>query len=168
MIGQQLDFVKVLDFGLVRDVASGARLTGEGMIAGTPAYLAPETAAKNITDARSDIYSLGCVAYWMLTGQLVFDGETSAAMMAAHLRDQVTPPSKRTEAWIPPDLDALVVSCLAKNPDERPQTMEELRALLSAISVEQLWTEERARSWWTAHLPDVIREATEIKSTARV
>lgn len=168
MIGQQLDFVKVLDFGLVRDLASSTRHTGDGLIAGTPAYLAPETAARNITDARSDIYSLGCCLYWMLTGQLVFDAETSASMMAAHLRDQVTPPSKRTESPIPAELDALVVACLSKDPDERPQTMEDFRARLDAIPFERLWTDERALSWWTLHAPDVIHEATVIKSGVRV
>lgn len=167
MIGQQLDFVKVLDFGLVRDLASGSRMTGDGMIAGTPAYLAPETAARNITDARSDIYSLGCVAYYMLTGQLVFDAETSASMMAAHLRDTATPPSKRTETKIPPALDELVVACLSKDPEERPQTMDELRARLDAIPFDRSWTDERATAWWTHHQPDVIREATEIKGCAR-
>jgi hypothetical protein len=167
MIGQQLDFVKVLDFGLVRDLAAGVRMTGDGVIAGTPAYLAPETAAKNITDARSDIYSLGCVAYYMLTGQLVFDAETSASMMAAHLRDQATPPSKRTETAIPPELDALVVACLSKDPEERPQSMEELRARLDAIQFDRPWTDERATRWWTLHQPEVIREATMIKAGAR-
>jgi eukaryotic-like serine/threonine-protein kinase len=155
-IGRELDFVKVLDFGLVRDLTSDIRLTGAGDVAGTPAYMAPETAIANRVDVRSDLYALGCVAYWMLTGRLVFEAETAAAMMTAHIRDDPAPPSRRTELAIPPELDALVLACLAKDPAARPQTADELRDRLAAIPLAAAWTQARARAWWDAHEPDVL------------
>ncbi len=158
-IGGEVDFVKVLDFGLARNVSSAIRFTHDGAVSGTPAYLAPETAAHNTPDARCDIYALGCVAYWMLTGKLVFEAETGAAMAAAHMRDPVTPPSARTELPIPPELDELVLACLAKDPNARPQTMAELRRLLERIALRMPWSQDRALAWWTLHAPDVLRSA---------
>ena len=155
-IGRKVDFIKVLDFGLVRDLDSDVRITGAGFVPGTPAYVAPETAAKNIVDARSDIYALGCVAYWMLTGRLVFEAQTSAGMMAAHIRDQAPPPSRRTELAIPPELDELVLACLAKEPSDRPQTADELRDRLDAIPFAERWNQDRAKAWWNTHAPDVL------------
>jgi serine/threonine protein kinase len=155
-IGRKVDFIKVLDFGLVRDLASDVRLTGAGFVPGTPAYVAPETAAKNVVDARSDIYALGCVAYWMLTGRLVFEAQTAAGMMAAHIRDQAPPPSRRTELAVPPELDDLVLACLAKEPSDRPQTAQELRERLDAIPFAERWNQDRARAWWNTHAPDVL------------
>ena len=158
-IGGKLDFVKVLDFGLVRDVGSNVWFTADGRVSGTPAYLPPETAAHNVTDERSDIYALGCVAYYLLTGQLVFEAETAPAMMAAHLRDPVVPPSARTELPIPPELDALVVACLAKDPDARPQSMAEVRRRLDEVPLARRWGQERAAAWWRLHAPDLVSGA---------
>ena len=158
-IGMRVDFVKVLDFGLVRDMHSGLSLTIDGSVSGTPAYLAPEAAAHNKFDSRGDIYALGCVAYWLLTGTLVFEGETAAAVMAAHIRDQPEPPSRRTELPIPPDLEALVMQCLEKDPDKRPQSAVELIKRLDAIELATPWTLERAHAWWRTHLPDLLGKA---------
>ena len=158
-IGMQVDFVKVLDFGLVHDRHSNLRLTGEGSVSGTPAYLAPEGAAHNRFDARGDIYALGCAAYFMMTGKLVFDGETPAGVMAAHIRDKPKPPSRRTELPIPAELEALIMQCLEKDPDKRPQTAAELAARLDAIAFSTPWTQDRARSWWRTHLPDLFGKA---------
>ena len=159
-IGLKVDFVKILDFGLVRDLSSdNIRLTSEGSVSGTPAYLAPEAAAKNQFDARGDIYSLGCVAYQMLTGQLVFEGETSAAVIAAHIRDQPVAPSQRSELPIPPELDAIVLACLAKNPADRPQTAEELQARLNEVPLQASWNQKRAMGWWSVHVPDLVERA---------
>lgn len=155
-VGLEVDFVKVLDFGLVRNLRGDVRLTNEGSVSGTPAYLAPEAAAHNQFDARGDIYALGCVAYYMLTGKLVFEAETAAGMMAAHIRDAATAPSQRSELPIPPELDAVVLACLAKKPEDRPQSAEELQARLAAISLGAPWTQHRARSWWSTHVPDLV------------
>jgi serine/threonine-protein kinase len=160
-VGLKVDFVKILDFGLVRDLSSDVRLTNEGAVSGTPAYLAPEAAAKNQFDARGDIYALGCVAYQLLTGQLVFDGMTSAAMIAAHIRDQPKAPSQRSELPIPPELDAIVLACLAKDPADRPQTAEELQRLLNEVALPATWNQKRAMQWWSVHVPHLVERACE-------
>jgi len=160
-IGLKVDFVKMLDFGLVRNLSSDVRVTHEDAVAGTPAYVAPEAAARKVFDARSDIYAIGCVAYYMLTGQLVFDGMTAASVMAAHIRDQPVPPSQRSELPIPPELDALVLACLAKNPDDRPQTAQELQERLRAIPFGTPWNQTRAVAWWEAHVPELVARACE-------
>ena len=160
-VGLEVDFLKLLDFGLVRDNDSDLLLTNEGSVSGTPAYLAPEASTQRAFDARSDIYGLGCVAYFLLTGRLVFEGATAAAVVAAHIRDKPVPPSKRTELPIPPELEALVMRCLSKNPDERPQTADELHRLLAAVPLPERWTQERAHDWWLQHLPELVDRATE-------
>jgi len=157
-IGMELDFVKVLDFGLVHNLQRDTRLTREGTVSGTPAYVAPESAAQDRFDARSDLYALGCVAYWLLTGVTVFDGVTSAAVIAAHIRDQPVPPSQRTEIPIPKELEDIILACLAKDPDARPQSAEELSRLLAAVPL-PAWTAERAEAWWRTHVPDVLASA---------
>jgi serine/threonine-protein kinase len=124
-VGMEVDFVKVLDFGLVRDLNTEHRLTIQGSTPGTPAYLAPEFALDKI-DHRADLYALGCVAYYLLTGGLVFEAQSRVAMMAAHSQQQPVAPSKRTELPIPAALDEIVLALLAKNPAERPQTATEL------------------------------------------
>ncbi len=154
-VGLEVDFVKVLDFGLVRNLSADIRLTNEGAVSGTPAYLAPESAAHNRFDARGDLYALGCVAYYMLTGKLVFEAETSAAMIAAHIRDQPAPPSKQSELPIPAELDAIILACLEKKPEDRPQSAEELQRRLDAVALGSPWTQQRARTWWSAHVPDL-------------
>ena len=154
-LGPDLDFVKVLDFGLVKSTgeeAGGATaLTQEGSVAGTPAFMAPEMAlGDGSVDGRADIYALGCVAYWLLTGQPVFAAETPVATLLKHVQEQPIPPSRRTEMVIPEELDAVVLSCLAKDPAERPQTAEELDARLAACPV-TTWTKEMAEEWWKLH-----------------
>jgi eukaryotic-like serine/threonine-protein kinase len=158
-IGMKVDFVKMLDFGLVRDLNSNLNLTTEGSVSGTPAYLAPEAAAQNKFDARGDIYALGCVAYWLLTGGTVFEGVTAAAVMAAHIRDLPEPPSQRTELPIPPEFEQLVLDCLAKDPAKRPQSAEKLRRRLDAIKLETPWNQHRAAAWWSTHQPDLLGRA---------
>jgi len=158
VIGMELDFVKLLDFGLVHDVQRDERLTLDGSIAGTPAYLAPESASHSHFDARSDLYSLGCVAYWLLTGTTVFSGDTAAAVLAAHIRDAPEPPSRRTEVPIPKELEDVILACLAKDPDARPSTAEALSRMLAAVPL-PAWTQQRANAWWRAHVPDILAGA---------
>jgi serine/threonine protein kinase len=158
-IGLKVDFLKILDFGLVRDLSSNLRITNEGAVSGTPAYLAPEASTHNTFDARGDIYALGCVAYYMLTGELVFHGETAAAVMAAHIRDKPVPPSRRTELPIPPELEAIVMDCLAKDPNDRPQTAEELQRRLVEVPLATPWNQDRAQAWWSTHVPHLVQRA---------
>ncbi|MBA3453118.1 MAG: serine/threonine protein kinase [Deltaproteobacteria bacterium] len=154
-IGMETDFGKVLDFGLVRDLKVEHRLTIQGTTPGTPAYVAPEILLDQI-DHRSDLYALGCVAYWMLTGQLVYEASTRIEMLAAHSQQQPIAPSKRVELPIPAALDDLVLALLAKNPNDRPQTARELSQRLSEISFATPWTQDRAEAWWRVHLPEVL------------
>ncbi|MCH8819541.1 MAG: serine/threonine protein kinase [Acidobacteria bacterium] len=157
-LGIQHDFIKILDFGLVKDYSQDGtdqtQLTREGITTGTPAYMSPETAlGQGEVDARSDIYSLGCVAYWLLTGQLVFEEKTSMKVILQHIQTPPVPPSERSELEIPEDLEKLVLSCLEKERDQRPQTALELSRQLVACQVAEPWTQERAEQWWTLHQP---------------
>jgi serine/threonine-protein kinase len=112
------DFVKLLDFGLVkRLLPEEGHLTIDGLTTGTPAFLAPELAmGHDGIDARADIYSLDRMAYWLLTGQVVFDEKTLAATAMAHVQKAPMPPSARTDRRIPPGLETIVLACLAKDP----------------------------------------------------
>jgi serine/threonine-protein kinase len=154
--GREVDFVKVLDFGLVKGHATSSddKLTAEHTAGGTPAYMSPEQAvADDDVDARSDLYSLGCVAYWLLTGTTVFRGRTPLETMMMHVHRAPEPPSERTDLALPPELDALVLACLAKDPDQRPQTADELSARLAAVPLAGTWTTAQARAWWDSERP---------------
>jgi eukaryotic-like serine/threonine-protein kinase len=154
-LGPDDDFVKVLDFGLVKHVEapqSGTMLTMEGLTAGTPGYMAPEIAlGRTGVDGRSDLYSLGCVAYYLLTGQPVFSGDTPVATMLAHVQETPVPPSARSEFSIPPALDAVILECLAKDPSARPETATLLGQRLAGAISEDAWTPDAARAWWELH-----------------
>jgi serine/threonine-protein kinase len=156
--GEEVDFVKVLDFGLVKDVdtrpEAETALTAERSIPGTPAFLAPEQAlGKEPLDGRVDVYATGCVAYWLLTGELVFSAETPLELIVKHAQEAPAPPSSRTELPIPPALDRLVLSCLAKEPAERPPNARALSEALAAVEGAGEWTEAKADEWWARHLP---------------
>ena len=158
-LGLNYDFVKVLDFGLVKTPAlannSHVRLTLDGTTTGTPAYMSPEMALGNPVDARSDIYSLGCVAYRMLTGAQVFERDTSLAVLLAHIQEDPIAPSQRTELEIPQELDRAILACLEKDPSKRPQTARDLARRLAAVPLPQPWDTSRAERWWTTHVPDL-------------
>jgi hypothetical protein len=158
-LGAAWDFVKVLDFGLVKLEGARAsdaniRLTADGSASGTPAFMAPEIAlGEQGTDHRVDIYSVGCVAYWLVTGKLLFDGPSAVKVMLAHAHTPPPPPSSRTELPIPPELEALILECLEKDPAKRPASAEVLQARLQAIPIGTPWTRERAERWWSMHAP---------------
>jgi serine/threonine-protein kinase len=156
--GRQHDFAKVLDFGLVKpqwsSAASDVKLTAPEFTKGTPAYMAPEQAGGDPLDARSDIYALGCVAFWLVTGQLVFPGGSAIEQMAEHLHAAPPRPSARTENTIPSALEDVILACLAKDPRDRPQNAEALDAFLAGAEPEAGWTSERAAEWWRLHQPD--------------
>ncbi|HEU4939763.1 MAG TPA: serine/threonine-protein kinase [Vicinamibacterales bacterium] len=157
--GEDYDFVKVLDFGLAKAVHettsdTETAITIENVIQGTPAFIAPEQALGGAdVDGRADIYATGCVAYWLLTGQLVFTAETTMKTLLAHAQQTPERPSARSTLAIPPDLDALVLSCLAKDREHRPSSARDLLARLDAIRLDHPWTSQRAREWWTANMP---------------
>lgn len=159
--GIEHDFVKVLDFGLVKSLDGSTPegedrppLTQDHVIQGTPAFMAPEQAFGGAPlDVRTDIYAIGCVSYWLLTGKVPFSADTPMGFLFHHARTPPTPPSEKSEVPIPAALDRLVLSCLAKNPADRPQSAKELSQRLVEIESATPWNEERAREWWTRHRP---------------
>jgi eukaryotic-like serine/threonine-protein kinase len=156
--GEDHDFVKVLDFGLVKTFEEGVEeapaLTREHTVRGTPAFIAPEQALGGTRlDGRVDIYATGCVAYWLLTGQLVLTADTTMALLLQHVHAAPSAPSSRAEQSIPAELDQLVLACLAKDPAKRPQSARELGTRLEQIQNGHPWTEEHARAWWATHQP---------------
>jgi serine/threonine-protein kinase len=153
--GRATDWIKVLDFGMVKlpDDGGDAMLTGENVAGGTPAFMAPEQAISGIVDGRSDLYSLGCVAYWLLTGEPVFSGHTPIDTIVQHVKSAPAPPSGLSEIPVPPALDSIILSCLAKSPGDRPQTADALARLLESVPLDREWGSERSRAWWDLHLP---------------
>ena len=157
--GRDVDFVKVLDFGLVKPEADGAQnrihgVTHADRIGGTPAFMSPEQAlGQRQIDGRADIYALGCVAYWLVTGSLVFPRNSAMAMAVAHSQAEPEPPSHRTELPVPASFDALVLECLAKSPADRPPTAEVLAHRLESLADVPRWDRSRAREWWNLHRP---------------
>ena len=153
------DFVKVLDFGLVRlDSArrseDHAQLTNDNVVSGTPGFIAPEVVLGSEADHRVDIYALGCVAYWLLTGKLVFEG-AMIKVMYDHVHTPPAPPSSRSDVPIPAELEALILACLEKEPARRPPSASELAARLQAIPLSAAWTRERAERWWVENAPSL-------------
>jgi tRNA A-37 threonylcarbamoyl transferase component Bud32 len=148
-VGLRYDFAKVLDFGLVKSVtgmSEDSLATAAGLTPGTPAYMAPEMARGDPVDGRADIYALGCVGYFLLTGQMVFEAENAFQMIARHLSAEPVPPSVRGNVPLPRGLDQLMLACLAKQPSDRPDAAALVRAL-QEIPVEP-WTQEDAVAWW--------------------
>jgi len=178
----EVDLVKVLDFGLVRGLSTGedaepmsvadvlvrrvlaglaladdAKLTRVGTVMGTPEFMAPEQALGQALDGRADLYALGCVGYWLLTGQLLFSKETPMMLLIAHINE----PPPRLEHFptlrVAPALCACIMDCLAKAPAERPQTARELLSRLRdaerKLAPEDVWTDERAQAWWRDNHP---------------
>jgi hypothetical protein len=154
------DLVKVLDFGLVKEMqgAPDAKLTSDGAILGTPLYMAPEMWMKpSGVDGRADIYSLGAVAYYMLTGRPVFDGKNPFEVMMHHVQTAPAPMAERGGVSVPPEVEAIVMKCLAKEPDDRYPSAEVLHAHLEDCQVASAWTVSLARAWWARHEGDLQR-----------
>jgi len=150
--GGHYDVAKLLDFGLAKRMISttdeSVQLTGEGSITGSPLYMAPEQATGGEPDARSDVYSLGAVAYYMLTGRPPFPGDNAIKVMIAQATEPVTPPSVYRPD-IPADLEAIVLRCLAKSPSDRFQDTASLSAALADCECSGRWSREAAARWWT-------------------
>jgi serine/threonine-protein kinase len=150
--GGDVDFVKVLDFGLVMDRRpTEEELQKPGLI-GTPAVMAPEMVRFNApVDQRADIYALGCVAYWLLTAERVFEAENRADMLVMHAHQRPVPPSKRANISLPPRLEEIILQCLDKNPNKRPQTARQLGDMFRELGLDREWTRARREQWWADH-----------------
>ncbi len=145
--GNNPDFVKVLDFGLVKKVAEATNPREK--VRGTPAYLPPEVIlGDSKPDARSDIYSLGCVAYWLISGQMVFARESAEELLVAQVESEPPRLKDRAPAPVPAELEDLVHACLRKEPAGRPQSVGKIADRLSRVPLSEEWTTERARGWW--------------------
>lgn len=160
-LGGRVDFVKVLDFGLVLDRhPTVEELDDERRFAGTPSIMAPEMVRFQApVDARADVYALGCVGYWLLTGHRVFEADTRQDMLVMHAHQKPVTPSKRVGRTLHPGLEALIMQCLEKNPGKRPQSCRELGDDLHALVFEHPWTRERADAWWRTYSPTDPRPA---------
>jgi serine/threonine-protein kinase len=163
--GGQYDVAKLLDFGLAKPLAVGGdprgQLTEAGSITGSPLYMSPEQAlGESEPDARSDVYSLGAVAYFLLTGVPPFTDEQPLKVILAHISKEVVAPS-RLRAGIPADVEAIVLRCLAKPPADRFQEVASLGLALAECSVAGQWNRDLAADWWQAELVHPTSHAVE-------
>jgi serine/threonine-protein kinase len=168
-LGLDVDFVKVLDFGLVKREDSDGRdtvmLSSPDATSGTPAFMAPENATDQSKVGRPvDVYAFGCVAYWLVTGKLVFEAETAVQMMIKHVQEKPKPPSRLAQ-HIPAEFDALVMACLAKEPGARPPDAADLARRLAAVPLREPWSEARARAWWEEKRPETIPARSSRRAT---
>jgi serine/threonine-protein kinase len=161
--GVRYDYVKVLDFGLVKSVhtpqTDDSLATAVGRTPGTPAYMAPEMSLGETVDARSDIYALGCVGYYLLSGHLVFDATSAFQMVAKHLRNEPVPPSLRGGVDIPPALERVILKCLAKKPEDRFASVMELSRALDEVRLRP-WTDEEALASWRSRQSAPVAPST--------
>jgi serine/threonine-protein kinase len=150
--GGERDVVKLLDFGLVKEleVDRDVELTGARTLTGTPQYMAPESIlTPDAVDARTDLYALGAVAYYLLAGAPVFGGKSIVEVCSQHLHQAPEPLAARGVS-VPAELEAVVQACLAKEPAHRPASAVELRRRLEACGIEP-WDADSARTWWLEH-----------------
>src|SRR5262245_36378403 len=154
--GGTADVAKVVDFGLVKEFDADSGLTRDGRVEGTPHYLSPEaiTSPRKISP-RSDLYSLGCVGYYLVTGQRVFDGRSVIDVCNQHLTATPVPPAERLGRPVPESLSTILMALLEKDPDRRVPSAQALVTLLDAIDDTERWTPEAARAWWRLRGPVV-------------
>lgn len=153
------DVAKVLDFGLVKQLnqaelegTAHQPLTQDNSVTGTPQYMAPEAiTSPDSVDARTDLYSLGALGYFLLTGEHVFTGRSLIEILSQHLHTAPVSPSERLGAPVPKDLEQLVMACLDKSPDQRPASARELQRALRSCRDARTWGEEDARGWFETH-----------------
>jgi serine/threonine-protein kinase len=152
-MGLAADYVKVLDFGLVKHDAKHSpdelEITSAGAVSGTPAYMAPESVSGiGTVGPAADVYALGCVAYWLLTGHTVFKAANPTMMMMMHVTNAPVPPSLKAPHPVPRDLEEIVMRCLSKDPADRPSDAASLAEMLSRCRIALPWTDSRAHEWW--------------------
>ncbi|MCB9596888.1 MAG: protein kinase [Sandaracinaceae bacterium] len=149
-LGADYDFVKLLDFGLVKGFEDpDSFVTRQGAIAGTPMYMSPEHGSGQALDGRSDLYALGAVAYWMITGTRIFQLANHAAVIVAHLSLRPDRPSDRLGRPLPDGLDDWVLSLLEKDPTKRPPSAREALRALNRLGLTSGWTPDDAEAWWS-------------------
>jgi tRNA A-37 threonylcarbamoyl transferase component Bud32 len=170
--GGVFDVIKLLDFGLAKptmDTSADAQLTMAGTVTGSPLFMSPEQASgDDAIDARSDIYSLGAVMYYMLTGQPPFTGDNPLKVMIAHASQEVVPP-RQINPEIPAELEEIVLRCLEKDPDHRFQSVADLRSSLRDVVLEDAWSSDLAAKWWSCNgCPDRKKLAVELVEAAAV
>jgi serine/threonine-protein kinase len=164
--GGTCDVVKVLDFGLVKELDSDdSGVTKAEHVVGTPLYMSPEgvLSATNVSP-RSDVYAVGAVAYALVTGQQVFSGNSGVEIIGHHLHTAPVPPSERLGRPIEPFLERLILQCLSKSPDDRPADAGAMLTLLEDGWTGAAWTQREARAWWETRAPALLatrREAEE-------
>ncbi|HKY40334.1 MAG TPA: serine/threonine protein kinase [Polyangiaceae bacterium] len=176
----EVDLIKVLDFGLVRALSEGdaaaplstqavaestgvasetaldAKLTRAGTVMGTPEFMAPEQALGHDLDGRADVYALGCVGYWLLTGRLLFNKPTAMLWLLAHIQESPISLDEAAPKSVPPALKLAILDSLNKKPEQRPSARELWRKLADAereLAPQQVWTDEQAQAWWRQHQP---------------
>jgi hypothetical protein len=166
--GGSFDIVKVLDFGLVREFANGVDITRSNIdiIVGTPLYISPEAIVTPAQiDARADIYALGAVAYFLLTGSPPFAGKTLVELCGQHLHNAPVPPSERIPGGLASDLEHVVLACLAKEPAWRPQNVQAVAEALRGCRDAGTWSEGDAEAWWRDSARPPSRGASKWQST---
>ena len=166
--GGLYDFVKVLDFGLVKSLEGKetANLTNPRGLMGTPLYLSPEAVNNpESVDVRADVYAVGAVAYFMLTGTPPFDGTTIMEICMKHVREAPQPPSQRSGKSFNPELEALILRCLAKAPADRPADAGEVIRLLDKLVLPETWTPTEASTWWGVTIHKESAAETKIEPT---
>jgi len=157
--GGEEDVIKVLDFGLVKEKGAGLEITQEHSFLGTPLYACPEAlTSPDAIDARGDLYSLGAVAYFLVTGTPPFDGHTIVDIGSKHLREEPESLAVRLGAPVPADLEAVILACLAKKPENRPASAGELSERLAACADAARWSSVVAAAWWVEHRGRLLRD----------
>lgn len=174
----EVDILKLLDFGIVHDLAApledapeiqasavaaaaavstGERLTAHGSVIGTPGFIPPEQATGARLDARGDLYALGCVAWYLLVGTDVYLGKDEDEVLKRHVSDPIPALRDQVRGWLPPELERLITACLAKHPSDRPRNARELAEALFAIEIpkEHAWTRTQAKAWWASLRPSL-------------
>jgi eukaryotic-like serine/threonine-protein kinase len=158
-LGTDYDYLKILDFGVVKEHAGhdAAMLSNPEIVQGTPAFMPPEIVlGEKRIDGRADLYSLACAAYWTLTAHTLFEATTPAQMLLQHVQAPPLPPSQRSELVIPKQLEAILMTCLEKDPANRPASALQLEAQLARVPCGTPWTNERAQEWWADHAPEIV------------
>jgi serine/threonine protein kinase len=150
--GSEPDVVKVLDFGLVKTLDDAVHSEKSSGLSGTPLYMSPESIqSPNTVDGRSDLYSLGAVGYFLLTGTTVFQAETLGELCKQHLATIPEPPSQRLGRSVNEELESAILACLEKSRAKRPQTARDFAAMLMAVSTATQWSHDEGDAWWSKH-----------------
>ena len=153
-LGAQFDFIKILDFGIVKRQGDVSNLTGDNIV-GSPYFMAPELAISEEIDVKVDVYSFGCTAYWLLCGRYIFYGKTILSLITQHVNEDPKPLIEASKFDIPKELNDVVMDCLHKKPEKRP-TIKEVRKRLENIQLNTSWSLENSQEWWEKHLPQFV------------